>query len=320
MCWENTQKKRVGRNTMNLNYIRYALEISRCGSINRAAKRLYISQSSLRRGIKELEAETGIQIFSRSSTGIETTHQGEEFLKHAAKLDMQYKHLEEMYFSGQKPDVLHLSVSSVRFAVANRAMINVYQRHQDSEFQNICFAEGSQEEVIEHVYDGLFSLGILIASGDKRDYWRATAKSRELDYSVLATRQPYIFVGEQNPVAQGESVCIEQLINLPHATMAQSDVSPLLYCSGVNNYDYRTVAKRILVSDRAGLYDLLRETNAYYIGLNLGQTSLCTPGIRFLPLTNAVDIDCALVYSKQHRLTGIEEEYIAEMKHLLGET
>ena len=30
---------------MNLNYIRYALEISRCGSINRAAKRL-----SLQRG------------------------------------------------------------------------------------------------------------------------------------------------------------------------------------------------------------------------------------------------------------------------------
>mgnify|MGYP000267231766 CR=1 FL=1 len=42
---------------MNINYIRYALEISRCGSINRAAKQLYISQSSLSRGIKELEEE-----------------------------------------------------------------------------------------------------------------------------------------------------------------------------------------------------------------------------------------------------------------------
>ncbi len=304
---------------MNINHIRYALEVSRCGSINRAAKRLYISQSSLSRSIKELESEAGIQIFFRSSTGIETTHQGEEFLKHAAKLDMQYQHLEEMYFSGYKPDVLHLSVSSVRFAVANRAMLNVYQRHQDSEFQNICFSEGSQDEVIENVYDGLFSLGILIASGDKRDYWRATAKSRALTYTVLTTRQPYIFVGEQNSIAQCESVCVEQLINLPHATMSQSDISPLLYCSGVNNYDYRTVAKRVLVSDRAGLYDLLRATDAYYIGFNLGQTSLCTHGIRFLPLVNAVDFDCALVYMKQHQLTSIEEEYIAEMKHLLDE-
>ena len=305
---------------MNLNYIRYALEVDRCGSINRAAKRLYISQSSLSRGIKELEEETGIQIFARSSTGIETTHQGEEFLKHAAKLDVQCKYLEEMYFSGYKPDVLHLSVSSVRFAVANRAMINVYQRHKDSEFQNICFAEGSQEEVIEHVYDGLYNLGILIASCDKRDYWKATAKSRELNYSVLTTRPPYIFIGEQNPVAQGDSVRVEQLIDLPHATMAQSDISPVLYCSGVNNYDYRTVAKRILVSDRAGLYDLLRTTDAYYIGLNLGGSSLCTQGIRFLPLQGAdLNMDCALVYMKQHRLTDIEQEFIAEMKRILDE-
>lgn len=303
---------------MNLNYIRYALEIDRCGSINRAAKRLYISQSSLSRGIRELEEEIGIQIFSRSSTGIETTHQGEEFLKHAAKLDVQCTYLEEMYFSGYKPDVLHLSVASVRFAVANRAMINIYQRHKDSKFQNICFAEGSQEEVIEHVYDGLFNLGILITSSDKRDYWRATAKSRDLDYSILTTQPPYIFIGEQNPLAQEESIRAEQLIDLPHATMAQSDISPLFYCSGVNDYDYRTVAKRILVSDRAALYDLLRSTDAYYIGLNLGGSSSCTKGIRFLPLQDAdLSMDCALVYMKHHRFTEIEEEFISEIKSLL---
>ncbi len=306
---------------MNMNYIRHALEVSRCGSINRAAKRLYISQSSLSRGIKELEEEIGIQIFTRSSTGIETTHQGQEFLNHAAKLDVQYRHLEETYFSGYKPDVLHLSVASVRFAVSNRAMINIYKRHADSEFQNICFAEGSQEEVIDQVYDGLFSLGILISSSDKRDYWQAAAKSRELSFTVLATRQPYIFMGEQNPIAGGESVSVEQLINLPHATMAQSDISPLLYCSGVNSYDYRTVAKRILVSDRAALYDLLRATNAYYIGLNLGANSACIEGIRFLPLRDAdVNMDCVLIHMKQHRVTAIEEEYIAEIKHLLEET
>ena len=305
---------------MNLNYIRYALEVNRCGSINRAATLLYTSQSSLSRSIKELEAEIGIQIFIRSTTGVKTTHQGEEFLKHAEKLDTQCKYLEEMYFSSNTPDILHLSISSVRFAVANRAMINVYKRHQDSEFQNICFVESSQDEVIEHIYDGLFNIGILIASGDKRDYWRASAKSRKLNYSVLTTRHPYVFIGEQNPIAQGDSVCIDQLINLPHATMAQSDVSPLLYCSGINNYDYRTVAKRILVSDRAGLYDLLRSTDAYYIGLNLGHTSSCSEGIRFLPLQNAVNIDCALIYMEQHHLTSIENEFIAEMKYLLGET
>lgn len=303
---------------MNINYIRYALEISRCGSINRAAKQLYISQSSLSRGIKELEGEIGIRIFERSASGITTTHQGQEFLKHAAKLDTQCKHLEELYFSGCKPNIFHLSVSSVRYALASRAVINLCNRHDDFEFQNICFEESSVEDVIDHVYDGLFNLGVIIASTDKRDYWKAMSESRNLVYTVLDTQSAVAFVGDHHPLARENVADVEKLMDYPHATMAQSDVSPINYCSGVNNYDFRTVARRILVSDRAALYDLLRSTEAYYIGLNLGSTSQCTDHICFIPLRGAnVPMDCALVYLKNHTLTQTEKEFIEEMKQLL---
>lgn len=303
---------------MNINYIRYALEISRYGSINRAAKQLYISQSSLSRGIKELEDQIGIKIFDRSATGIVTTHQGQEFLNQASKLDMQYKYLEDMYFSDYKPNVFHLSVSSVRYAAANRAVINLYNRHSGSEFQNICFEETSVEDVIQHVYDGLFSLGILISSVDKRDYWRSSAASRKLSYTVLATQNACVFLGDGHPLSKEATVSLEQLIDYPHATMAQSDVSPIYYCSGINNYDFRTVARRILVSDRAALYDILRETNAYYIGLNLGDTSQCAKGIRFMPIQSAdVKMDCVLIALKDHILNETEKEFVEEIKGLL---
>jgi DNA-binding transcriptional LysR family regulator len=305
---------------MNINYIRYALEISRCGSINRAAKHLYISQSSLSRGIRELEEEVGIRIFNRSSAGIVTTHQGQEFLNHAAKLDAQYKYLEEMYFNGYRPNVFYLSVSSVRYAVAARAIINLYGRHAGREFQNVCFEETSVEEVVEHVYDGLYNLGIIISSTDKRDYWKSTATSRDLSYTVLATQNAVVFMGSHHPLAQEESVRLDRLIAYPHATMAQSDVSPIYYCSGVNNYDYRTVARRILVSDRAALYDILRETDAYYIGLNLRSTSGCTGGVCFRPIRDAdVKMDCTLVYLKNHVLSETEKEYIAELRQIFDD-
>lgn len=303
---------------MNINYIRYALEISRYGSINRAAKQLYISQSSLSRGIKELEEQIGIKIFERSAAGIVTTHQGQAFLKHAAKLDVQYKYLEDMYFSGYKPNVFHLSVSSVRYAAANRAIINLYSRHSGNEFQNICFEETSVEDVIQHVYDGLFNLGILISSIDKRDYWKSAAVSRGLSFTVLDTQNACVFLGGGHPLSKEEAVSLEQLIDYPHATMAQSDVSPIYYCSGINNYDFRTVARRILVSDRAALYDLLRETDAYYIGLHLGDTSLCTEGIRFMPIREAdVKMDCILICLKDHALSETEKEFVEEMRSIL---
>lgn len=303
---------------MNIKHIKFALEVSRCGSMNRAAKQLYISQSAMSRGIKELEDEIGITIFVRTRSGIEMTHQGEEFLNQVARLEAQLDHIEETYFNSNKPDILHLSISSVRYAVAAKAIINLYNRYSSQEFQNICFEEGSVENTIDHVYDGLFTLGIIITPTEKREYWKAFIGNKDMYMELLDCQQAHAFIGKHHPLSSQAFVTPENLLHYPHVTMAQSDIAPINYCSGVNNYDYRTVSQRILVSDRAALYDILRSTKAYYVGLNLGDTTQCTQDIVFRPITGAeVQMDCSLVYLKGHKLTGIENEFIEEMKRIM---
>lgn len=68
---------------MNLNSFIYAIEIERCGSINRAAQNLYLSQSNLSSCIKSLEEELGYKIFNRTSKGIAPTPEGYLFLQAA---------------------------------------------------------------------------------------------------------------------------------------------------------------------------------------------------------------------------------------------
>ena len=46
---------------MNLMHLKYAVEVSETGSINKAAERLFVSQPNLSRAIKELEASLGVQ-------------------------------------------------------------------------------------------------------------------------------------------------------------------------------------------------------------------------------------------------------------------
>jgi len=55
---------------MTLQQLKYVIKTVECGSISEAAKQLYISQPSLSNAIKEIEAELGIEIFSRSAKGI----------------------------------------------------------------------------------------------------------------------------------------------------------------------------------------------------------------------------------------------------------
>jgi len=69
---------------MELRHLRYFVAVAEEGSLTlAAAKRLHTAQPSLSRQIRDLEHEVGVQLMSRSVTGIELTAAGRAFLDHA---------------------------------------------------------------------------------------------------------------------------------------------------------------------------------------------------------------------------------------------
>ena len=50
---------------MTLTQLRYVITIADTGSMNEAAKALFISQPSLSQAVKELETEIGVELFKR---------------------------------------------------------------------------------------------------------------------------------------------------------------------------------------------------------------------------------------------------------------
>jgi LysR family hca operon transcriptional activator len=68
---------------MELRHLRYFVAVAEEGSLTVAAeRRLYTSQPSLSRQIRDLEYEVGAQLFVRSARGIELTDAGKAFLDH----------------------------------------------------------------------------------------------------------------------------------------------------------------------------------------------------------------------------------------------
>ena len=68
---------------MNIDQIKYFLEIANCKKINQAAEKLYISQSSLNASITKFEEELGYKLFTRSKKGMELTDDGKKILNQA---------------------------------------------------------------------------------------------------------------------------------------------------------------------------------------------------------------------------------------------
>jgi len=69
---------------MELRHLRYFIAVAETGSLTEAAeRRLYTSQPSLSRQIRDLESQVGVELLSRSVRGVELTAAGKGFLDHA---------------------------------------------------------------------------------------------------------------------------------------------------------------------------------------------------------------------------------------------
>lgn len=68
---------------MDLQQMRYVVEVAAVSSFTRAAERCFVTQSALSHQIAALERELGQRLFVRSSRSVRTTEAGEAFVRHA---------------------------------------------------------------------------------------------------------------------------------------------------------------------------------------------------------------------------------------------
>ncbi len=71
---------------MELNFIKYFVSVAQYLNFSEAARRNYVSQSTVSRGIKELEKELGTKLFSRTKRDVVLTTEGKALLPYAVDI------------------------------------------------------------------------------------------------------------------------------------------------------------------------------------------------------------------------------------------
>lgn len=74
---------------MTLEQIKYFISSADCGSFSEAARQMYVSHSSVCRGVSALERELGISLFVRGSRELHCTKAGEVFLRQSREIMSQ---------------------------------------------------------------------------------------------------------------------------------------------------------------------------------------------------------------------------------------
>src|SRR3984885_5253022 len=95
---------RHGRASVELRHLRYFIAVADAGSLTVAAEQtLNTSQPSLSRQIRDLEAEVGVALMTRSAQGIELTAAGQAFLDHARMSVLQAEAAKEAALRAAQP-------------------------------------------------------------------------------------------------------------------------------------------------------------------------------------------------------------------------
>ena len=184
---------------MTLQQLKYALTIARSGSINEAAKQLFISQPSLSETIRELESEVGFDIFLRSNRGIVITPEGEEFLSYAGQVTEQFGLLESKYIDKKTREKFSVSTQHYTFAV--KAFVETVKQFGMEQYE-FAVHETTTASVIENVKDFKSEIGVLCENDFNEQVLNKMFKENGLEFVELFQCNTFVYLWAGHPLAK----------------------------------------------------------------------------------------------------------------------
>ena len=111
---------------LTITALNYCVEAYHCGSLNKAAKQLYISQQALSKTIANVEHSLGNAIFIRGSNGLSPTSFGKQFIQKAETVLFYHRQLELfcLSYNEGKKNTLNIALNnggSAAYAILNIA-------------------------------------------------------------------------------------------------------------------------------------------------------------------------------------------------------
>ncbi|WP_125764329.1 LysR family transcriptional regulator [Levilactobacillus mulengensis] len=186
---------------MELRVLRYFLMVVQEKNISKASDRLHVSQPTVSRQLKELEAELGTVLFERGNRTIQLTADGDYFANQAKQiLSLTDKTMANIH---QEQDV---SGSVFVGSAEARSMLTVAQAighlNQVHPHVQINLVSTDASEIHQQLSSGVFDFGVVMEPTDKADY----------DFLRLPGESRWgLLVQSRSPLAQQNTVSLEDV-------------------------------------------------------------------------------------------------------------
>lgn len=296
---------------MTLQQMRYLLAIAQHGSISAAAQALFVSQSTLSAALKEVEAETRIVIFNRTSRGVEATLEGHELLSLVRQIVEQDDLLNSRFGkNGDSVGKVRFSVSSQHYSLGVDAFIDLLNAYPHLSY-SFNYRETRTQEVIEDVKAFRSHIGLLYLSGFNQRILQRDLERADLRFTVLFEAKPQVLFAEGHPLSGRAVVKPSDLAGYPCIKFEQGSDDSLYYAEEpLPDIPCRST---IVVRDRSTLVSVLAKSDCYTVATGIHSTGM-DHGIASVPLRTEETMRVGYILHDKRAVSPLTSQYIENLE------
>ncbi len=299
---------------MNILYLKYAAEVAKCGSISKAAEKLFVAQPNISRAIKELEGSLGITVFERNAKGMSLTPDGERLMRYAGGILTQIEEVEEVFRGGESKK-LKFSISVPRASYISRAFAGFTAKLPADVPVEILYKETNALRAINNVLNSSYRLGIIRYAERHDRYFKDMLEEKGLAYELVTEFSYRLIFHREHPLAAKETITEADLTKYLEIAHADPFV-PSLPLAEVRKEELSEGGnRRVFVFERASQFDILSVNKEAYMWVSAVPEDL-------LARYDLVERECAdhqkiykdmLIRQSSYRLSPLDKAFITEL-------
>lgn len=298
---------------MNILHMKYAVEVAKAGSLNKAAENLLIAAPNVSRSIKELEADIGISIFERTAKGMELTPEGEEFINYAKGILNQIEEVENFYKKGSSKKQ-QFSISVPRACYISEAF-SQFSKSLSKDAAEIFYKETNSQRTIRNMLEHDYKLGIIRYAENYDKYFKTMLEEKGFCYEMVTEFSYSLIMSADSPLAQIEEITFDDLKGLIEIAHADPYVPSMPLSKVVKEELPDNIDRRIFIFERASQFDLLSNNPETFMWVSPAPESL-------LKRYNLVQKKCVdnkkiykdvLIYKNGYKLSKLDRQFMTEL-------
>lgn len=272
---------------MTLEQLQYICAIYETGSINQAAKRLFVTQPSISSAIRKLEQELGFEIFVRTAMGVRFTERGQALVRYAKRVSEDCAAISSMSGRTQR----RFRVLAPRYSPTEHAFARLcaeLMEDEDFDTYDLALVSTDWEEALISLSENRAELSVVIIPGKTAELARLR---EQLDHFGLSLTELVwipmsIKLSQSHPLLQETPFPFEKLAQYPMVEYTRSANLPPPVI-GMQQLSLFSPKSRVRVGIGNMRTQFIAQTKAWGVCAKLPPDHAQKDGIRYIDIPDS---------------------------------